>query len=144
MKGIKEMMSQAEFRLNVKQINEQLQARHETATAWGDQEMARLFERCEWTQEAIAKEMKRTHQWVSCRLIFGRFLDLATTVANTELAGLTERRFRDYWRKTEGAERERFAKVAEILANGIPQGFEAVCNKTGARKAVLAAMDDGK
>jgi DNA-binding transcriptional ArsR family regulator len=140
------MMSDTEFDLKLKHIEEQYAARREGAEAYRDQELARLFGQCGWRQEKIATHMGKKQQWVSLRLIFGRFLDFTTTGCNQPdcLAGLTERRFRGYWVRTKGREQDRFRQVAETLANGIPQGHAALVNKPGIRQAVLACLGDGK
>jgi hypothetical protein len=77
--------------------------RREGACAYRDQEVARLFEECGWTQERIAQRMGKRKAWVSNRLIFGRYLAFRTSGSN---ANLTERRFRDHWKQTKGREKD--------------------------------------
>lgn len=75
--------------------------------------------------------MGKKQQWVSRRLIFGRFLVFTPTGVNA--ANLTERRFRDYWKRTSGKESERFAAVLSVLENGIPQGHASHGDSTATR-----------
>ena len=101
--------------------------------AWLDQEMARLFDSCDWTQEAIAERVSRvtgkrvSQQYVCYRLIFGRFLIFTTTGCKTGswLSTLTERRFREQWQQTKGNERSRFEQVAQIFETGIAHGKQS-------------------
>lgn len=139
------MMSANDFDLRLKHIEEHFAARKEGAEAYRDQEMARLFEECEWTQEKIAGRMGKSQQWVSVRLVFGRFLKFTTSGGNspTGTSNLTERRFRELWKQTKGKEAERFAAVAEMLASGSASPKPAG-NKRGIKAAILAAMDDGQ
>ena len=60
--------------------------------------------------------MGRTQQWVSKRLIFGRFLKFNPTGINSQ--NLTERRFRELWKRTKGKERS--------LGLCVPQGHADV------------------
>jgi hypothetical protein len=139
------MLSERDFDLKWKQIAEQHEARREYANAWRDQELARLFESCGWTQAKISEHVAKRQVWVSQRLVFGRFLDfIATAINDEERRGLTERRFRGYWAKSEGTEKERFEQVARILTSGVPHGIAAMHQKPGMRNAVLAAMADGQ
>lgn len=91
-------------------------AHREGAEAYRDQEVSRLFVECKWTQVRIAERMGRQQNWVSRRLLFGRFLRFITTCDNLEFRGkpLTEGRFREAWRvagkKPKETEAERFAR----------------------------------
>jgi hypothetical protein len=87
------------------------------------------FEDSEWTLERIAERMGKKKTGVSQRLIFRRFLSVSARGGNS--VGLTERRFHEHSKQTEGAEKERFAHVADRLENGIPPGHDAVVNKHG-------------
>ncbi len=136
------MMSTTDFDLRLKHINDQYAARRDGADAYRDQEVARLFEQCEWTQEKIAARMGKKQSWVSRRLVLGRFLKFMPTGINA--SGLTEGRFRELWKNTTGKESERFEAVLDKLQNGVPQGAEALSKKPGVRAALLSAMDDGK
>lgn len=89
------------------------------ATAKWDQQLAALFLRSRWTQEQLAKKEGKSQRWVSYHLLFGRFLTFSTTVLNAENTpnNLSERKFREYWEKTEGTnERQRFIAVQKLMA----------------------------
>src|SRR5687768_6972313 len=51
------MMSEERFDARLKHIEEQHAARRESADAYRDQEMAKLFEESAWTQERIAQRV---------------------------------------------------------------------------------------
>lgn len=83
-----------------------------------EQELARLFYRSGWTQAELAKAEGKSKAWVDYQVRFGRFLDFSTSGGNSEnpaFSLLTERRFRDFWARTEGDERERFREVLHII-----------------------------
>jgi len=89
-----------------------------------EQDLALLFARSGWTQEKIAKKEGKGQQWISRRLIFGRFLTFTPTGVNAEnlFANLTERRFRELWSETdqnEGNERIRFQQVMKLIEERI-------------------------
>jgi len=109
----------------------------ERADAYRDQELARLFVECGWTQEKIARKVERSQVWVSCRLTFGRFLSFIASSYKRE--SLTEFRFRACWRKTKGKESDRFRQVLSILEGEVPPGYRNLVNKPGIRKAILAS-----
>jgi hypothetical protein len=82
-----------------------------------DQAWAAFFYRSNWTQEQLAKKEGKGQQWISRRLLFGRFLaftpmGVSGENASTLPTNLTERRFRSYWERTAGGnERARFNAV---------------------------------
>jgi hypothetical protein len=49
------------------------------------------------------------------------------------LTHLTEYCFRGYWKRARGKESVRFSRVADVIANGIPQGMAGNIDRTGAR-----------
>jgi hypothetical protein len=126
----------------MKHIEEQYAGLRESADVYRDQEMARLFGECGWTQEKIAAKLGRRQSRVSQMLCFGRFLDFITS-GDTH-ANLTERRFREHWNRTSGKEADRFAQVAHVLEHGIPHGIEAMIDKPGISAAVVECLQDGK
>jgi hypothetical protein len=139
-------MTEHQFDARLAHIEEQYQARREGATAYRDQEMARLFEECDWGQEKIAARMGKRKSWVSYRLKFGAFLGFSTSGGKhpSWLMNLTERRFREHWKRTKGREAERFAQVAHALEHGVPHGYEAMIDKPGIVPAVLECLADGR
>jgi transcriptional regulator with XRE-family HTH domain len=140
-------MSNHDFDVRLAHIDEQYAARREGAEAYRDQELARLFNECGWTQERIAKRVGKKKSWVSYRLRFGAFLDFSTLVEKLESARiqtLTEGAFRRIWAKTAGPEKERFAQVAEILRGGVPAGYRNQLVKPGYRPAIIEILSDGQ
>lgn len=149
------MMSAHDFDLKLKHIEEQAAARRESADAYRDQELARLFNECDWTQEKIAAHLGKKQQWVSKRLIFGRFLKVTPTGSNSEVtASLTERRFREHYRKAciafpgkkQSAEKERnrFDFVLNELQHGVPTGKANNIKKPQFRAHLRELMRDGE
>src|SRR5260370_34348862 len=69
------------------------------AAAKRDQALAILFYRSGWPQEQLAKKEGRTHQWVSCRMRFGRFLNFANSLAEPESLpkNFSAKKFLDIW-----------------------------------------------
>jgi hypothetical protein len=142
------MMADHDFDVRLQQIQEGYAARRDGAEAYRDQELARLFEKCGWPQEKIAKRMGKKQQWVSYRLIFARFLQFTTDRCKTPFAteNLTEWRFRTCWGKTDrkASERERFAAVAVALAAPVlpsPRYMNLV-KKPGIRPAIVGLLKD--
>src|SRR6266511_357680 len=94
----------------------------EGAEAFRDQEVARLFVACGWTQVRIAGRMGRTQQWVALRLVFGRYLRFTTASCKSSSPpdSLTEWRFRQAWsasgKRRKESEGERFERVRALLA----------------------------
>lgn len=107
------------FQAQRKHIAEQHAAMAERAAGYIDQELARLYVRCGWTQERIAEVEGKTHQRISQLLLFGRFLSFATSGSKPQKPpkNLTERRFRSYFEQTDSKQKEqrRFARVIELI-----------------------------
>ncbi len=136
------MMSEQQFDARIAAIDQEHARRREGADAYRDQEMARLFEQCAWTQERIAERMGKKQPWVCKRLTFGRFLSFIPV--GISIDALTENRFREHWQRTKGKEEERFAQVAWRLEHSIPHGKAAQIEKPGVRLAVVECLADGK
>ena len=143
------MMSNDRFDARLRHIEEQHAARRESAVAYRDQEMAKLFIDSGWTQQQIAERVSRVtgkpiqQQYVSYRINFGLFLEFTTTGGKAEIAtNLTERRFRDLYRRSEGKQETRFAQVLHSLEHSIPQSIDAMRNKPGLRNAVIERLSD--
>jgi len=123
-----------------------------------EQEFALLFHRSGWTQERLAKKEGKSRQWIQQRLVFGRFLNFATNVANPGNLpnNLTEGRFRFYWEQTTKGddERARFRDVIErikgdtaIVGRRTPQLSDKLIKKFGdgkwyKRSEIAAAFPD--
>jgi transcriptional regulator with XRE-family HTH domain len=114
----------------------------EAGVRW-EQELAKLFARSGWTQQELAAKENKTQAWVNQRLCFGRFLEFTRNI--TAGYNLTERRFRDYWARTEKpSEHERFAEVEILIAAvaELPARRPQRDKKIG--KAIVAKFGDGK
>jgi len=87
-----------------------------------DQSLAILFSRSGWTEEQLANKEGRTHQWVSCRMRFGRFLNFANSLAEPLPKNLSAKKFLDIWEQQtvqkERNERIRFQAVLKIMRSG--------------------------
>jgi hypothetical protein len=135
------MMTDQQFDEQLAKIN----AAFGAAEACRDQELARLFHDCGWTQERIAQKVGKKQQWVSYRLLFARFLDY-NHGCKTQIPGetLTERRFRASWGKTKGKEPERFRQVVQLLNEDVPPGYLNQLHKPGIRPAIINLCRDGQ
>jgi hypothetical protein len=140
------MMSEHDFDLRLRHIEDQFAAREESALAFRDQELARLFVECGWTQERIAARVGKKQAWVSNRLRFGRFIQLYYNCNKSEkaLGNVTEGRFRACWAKTKGNERERFAQAGKLLEGDVPPNYRNLERKPGYRQAVADSCLDGR
>jgi len=83
-----------------------------------EQELAKLFYRSGWTQQALAEAEGKKRTWVVQRVRFGWFLDYVATATNPDSLpkDLTEGEFRRYWGRTDKSEtneRIRFAAVGQ-------------------------------
>ena len=114
-------MTDDQFAVRVKHIEEQAGEMQARVQAYRDQEIARLFVQSGWTQERIAEQMGKSQQWVSYRLVFGQFLQFTTDRGKWTKApkNLTEWRFRGYFEQTDKDAKEprRFAEVIRLMEN---------------------------
>ena len=94
--------------------------RNDAKPKW-DHELCKLFTTSGWTTEALARKEGIHVRTMQQRLLFGRFLAVADkrgmTRGSSTFQGLTERRFRTYWRETVKTdnERQRFEAVLRAL-----------------------------
>ena len=94
--------------------------RNDAKPKW-DRELCKLFTASGWTAEALARKEGIHPRSMQRRLLFGRFLTFADMRAvargSSLLQGLTELRFRTYWRETVKTdnERQRFEAVLKAL-----------------------------
>jgi hypothetical protein len=146
-------MTEQQFDTRIKEIEAGYRSHREGADAYRDQELARLFVECGWTQERISRHMGQSQSWVARRLLFGRFLSFMTAGHKTfsPAKPLTERRFRDHWRKSKkhvkDSEEERFARVVESLRTDrseTPKNYGNLVKKPGIKAAVVEVISDGK
>jgi hypothetical protein len=109
-------------------VEEQAAATQEKLDGYRDQEMARLFIECEWSQEQLASYLTKRRgdnvspDWVSKRLRFGRFLSFFNTACVEEWRipiNLTERAFRRFWEATEAAHETGPLGVPTALFRGV-------------------------
>jgi hypothetical protein len=149
-------MTDRQFDERLGQIEADYAGRRLGAEAFRDQEVARLFVECGWTQERIAKRMGWSQGRVAQRLIFGRFLNYygrnnseSPPHSLGEWHVLTEWRFRDAWRQSgkghrKETEDERFARVRALLDHlppgAPPKGYLNLVKKPGIRAAVAEAL----
>lgn len=137
-------MTEQQFDERLKQIEVECGRRRDAVDAYRDQELARLFEECEWSQEKMAHRMGKTKSWVSKRLTFRRFLT-AFPEWKHDLSFLTEGAFRHYWAKTKGTESERFRDVREALAGcDLPSRPEVLTTKPNYVHGVREVLADGR
>jgi len=110
-------MSDAEYESERQRLRDTYGETKKAAGVRWEQELALLFYRSGWTQEKLAEKEGKSQRWISYQLQFGRFLNFSTPVLNQEKPAflLTEGRFRGFWEKTEGDERDRFRAVARLI-----------------------------
>src|ERR1700729_3840434 len=97
------MMSETQFDARLKQIDDRASGMQDRVDGFRDQQLAKLFIEADWSQARIAKRMGKSHQWVSFRLCFGRFLAFSSTSGRENWSlptNLTERSFRLFWEGT--------------------------------------------
>jgi hypothetical protein len=138
------MLTEQQFDARLKGIEEQYAQQREGAEACRDQEVARLFVACGWTQVRIAQKMGRNQSWVARHLLFGRFLRNMPDrhIHEQALKNVTEWRFRQSWsasgKRPKEDEEERFARVLALVQEDrreVPQGYQNLVKKPGVRKA---------
>ncbi len=157
-------MTEQQFNERLEFIDREANRLRERADAYRDQEMARLFVECGWTQERIAEKVGKSKMSVSRRLVFGRFLDFVTHGLQTQKPpeNLTERRFRALYgtackalktsrarkgKTAEAQERTLFAEVLAMLADGRADDLAKAGSgqqRPGLIKAVGEILADGK
>lgn len=145
-------MTEQQFDERIKAIETEYNRKREGADAYQDQELARLFVECRWTQEAIGKRIGWTKGRVCQRLLLGRFLEFtARKHSDYPLNSLTEWRFRQHWpaskRHAKDTEDERFSRVFEALRadhSETPKGYGNLVKKPGIKAAVIAALQGGR
>jgi hypothetical protein len=111
------MMTEAEYEAERRRIRDTYGDSKEEAEGSLDQTLARLFARSRWSQERLAAKEGKSQSWIDYRQRFGRFLNITTTVVIPK--SLTERRFRDYWKRTESIgpnEHKRFPAIQQLMA----------------------------
>ena len=128
-------MTEKEFDLHYRHLKEQGKAKIEAGHAWLDQEMAKLFDTCDLTQEQIAERVGAiegksiSRPYLCQRLCFGRFLDFVArgNISGIWLPGLTEKLFRRHYApiskrhpRGKSGERAVFEEVARALEQGLP------------------------
>ncbi len=106
-----DMMTDQEFTVRLTHIEDQAAAMQERVDGYRDQELAKLFVESEWSQEQLAEHLGKTwgkevsREWVSKRLLFGRFLAFFGTSCTKDQfsipSNLTEGAFRRFWESTE-------------------------------------------
>jgi hypothetical protein len=113
-------MSDAEFERAREELRERYGDNRAEAGNRYEQELAKLFWRSGWTQEELAAKEGKSRQWITQRLVFGRFLEFATMVAGAQNLpkNLSERYFRGFWSQTDkdDNERQRFTAVWDAMS----------------------------
>lgn len=110
-----------------------------------EQALAQLFYRSGWTQEQLATEEGKSQPYITRMLQFGRFLNFMPSGHNPEkdqFSKLSERKFRDYWARTEpgGNERIRFLAVNRL----IEEAHLSAQPRPGIVAAIKKRFADGK
>lgn len=118
-------MSEAEYDAERSRLRDAYGDNPAQAGAKREQALAILFENSHWSQEELAKKEGKSQTHIAKLLRFGRFLNISSMelITETVLSGLNERRFRDYWNKTEktagadraDSERDRFEAIIELM-----------------------------
>jgi hypothetical protein len=84
-----------------------------------DQALGILFDRSGWTEEQVAKKEGRSHQWVSCRMRFGQFLNSGIAEPESLPKNLSAKKFLDIWGhqtvQKERNKRPRFQAVLKLM-----------------------------
>jgi hypothetical protein len=144
-------MSEADFDARIKKIEGHYNTRRQGADALRDQELARLFHECKWTQEAIAQKMGKSRSWIVYHLRLGAYLEIVTIGDNLKFTPqtLTERRFRDAWRAVgKGHPKEtqegRFKRVTcwleEHAASSVPKNYMNLVHKPGIKQVLVKLL----
>lgn len=140
------MMDEKTYEIRRQQIQDQVDAASQRASAIADQGFASLFIESGWTQDMIAKREGKSQAWVSYQLCFGRFLGFITSGDNlaNPPKNLTERLFRTHFERTDKGLKEpkRFQLVVDSLVENL------VIRKSPSRKqhsrAIAETFSDGK
>jgi len=113
-----------------------------------EQELALLFDRSGLTQEELAAEEGQGRQFISYRLVFGRFLNFASADASAEKlpASLTEYKFRQFWKQTDKADndRKRFLDVLATIQSAPVVLAGRSQRNTGLTQKIVDEFADGK
>jgi hypothetical protein len=106
------MMSKEQFDARLDAIEKATKAKEERAKGYRDQALAKLFVKSGWSQRELAEHLGRrwgkevSREWVTKRLLFGRFLTFFGTSCTEESSpgahfklsqDLTEGKFRGFW-----------------------------------------------
>jgi hypothetical protein len=67
-------MTDAQFDAERAKLRERGESSTERTARW-EQDLANLYYRSGWTQEALAEKEQKTQSWISRRIVFGRFLN---------------------------------------------------------------------
>ena len=100
---------------------------------------ALLYAQSGWTQQALAEVEHMTQRYISCLIIFGRFL---LRTSSSKMLPMYETQFRALWNRTDkiASEAARFAAIDELLQ-------ESTTDKPamkGVGKQLIAQFRDGK
>ena len=112
------------------------------AAALRDQALAKLFYRSGWTQEELAAKEGKSRSYLAQRLIFGRFLSFVAT--GNIPRNLTERRFRDYWSRTDKSETNERIRFREVLKLMESETTLRRPQRPGVGKEIAERFADGK
>jgi hypothetical protein len=141
-------MTQAEYERERERIKETYGDNSRDAGARREQELARLFYRSGWTQEVLAKMEGKSQSHLAKMLRFGRFLEFSSMELNSDSSpsNLSERKFRDYWERTdkeENNERIRFRAVLDLINEETRLG-QSTAPKFAVGRALVEKFADGK
>lgn len=146
-------MSEAQYDRERAALRETYGDNSKEAGAKRDQALALLFARSKWTQEELAKKEGKSQTHLAKMLRFGRFLSFSSTELKPEnrnsdailsAKNLTERKFRDYWSRTEGSnERQRFVEVQKLMAEHLVLR-ENLARRPKIGPAIIEKFRDGK
>jgi hypothetical protein len=128
-------MTVAEYRQRRAELRATYGDSKQDARGLADQALAMFFDGSKWTQEELAHEEHRQQPWISRHLLFGAFLkNMPRDIIPKKL---TEKRFREYWKRTEHEPNQR---VRYRLIVGLIEEDVTLSKSTKKKPAIADAI----